>query len=429
MGEIILATMGADRKEFGGTAGAFVVVFGLPFFIALLHVAVKFWNWDLLNIANYTSIDAQKLALYWGGIAPNAYSWQLTLGWIAMHVALYLFAPGRIVKGRPDPDTGAQLEYPMNAAFSLFFSILLVVGGWLNDLYSPARVVENFARLATTAMITGFVIAIYLYIKGRYAPGPSFQHDSGSPIYDFYLGIERHPRIGFLDLKYFFEGRPGLTAWACYSIVFCLAQYDQKGSISPPLAIITFLHFLYNFDGLYFEEGMLTMLDIVFDPFGWMLAFGDLAYVPYLYCLPSYYLINHSPELSPLYWVFVLGLGIFAYIAFRLSNNERNEFKLGRLPNAKFITMRRFDGSKSQYLISGWSALARRPNYWPDLLNSLAYSLCTGWSNPIAWIHFATFFVLLAHRQHRLEEKGRLTYKNWNDFKEAVPSRFIPYLF
>jgi delta14-sterol reductase len=173
----------------------------------------------------------------------------------------------------------------------------------------------------------------------------------------------------------------------------------------------------------------LTMLDIVFDPFGWMLAFGDLAYVPFLYCLPSLYLIDHSPQMSIWYWMLTFFLGCFSYYAFRVSNQERNDFKLGLLPNAEFITMHRFDGSKSKYLISGWSALARRPNYWPDLLNAFVYSMCTGWSNPIAWIHLITFFTLLAHRQHRLEEKGKHTYSNWSDFVEAVPSRFIPGVF
>lgn len=46
------------------------------------------------------------------------------------------------------------------------------------------------------------------------------------------------------------------------------------------------------------------MLDIVYDPFGWMLMFGDIAYVPFLYPLSSLYLIHHSPDWPT--WVFVL---------------------------------------------------------------------------------------------------------------------------
>lgn len=53
----------------------------------------------------------------------------------------------------------------MNAAFAFALSLLLVFGGYVNGLYSPLRVVENFHRLATTAMIIGTALGIYLYIK------------------------------------------------------------------------------------------------------------------------------------------------------------------------------------------------------------------------------------------------------------------------
>merc|ERR1711916_353690 len=241
--------MAGQRKEFGGSIGATLVVFGLPVFIAFLHIAAGQWNWDVLNVDIYKNMTASKLSHHLAEIAPNAYTWQLALGWIAMHIFLYLFGPGRIVEGQPDPDNGKRLKYPMNAAFAFAISLLLVFGGYLNGLYSPTRLVANYHRLASTAMIIGFALDIYLYIKS------------------------------------FFEGRPGLTAWSCLSFVFLLAQYEKHGSVSPFMALNAFLHFVYNWDALYYEQGMLTMLDIVFDPFGWMLAFGDLAYVPFLYPL------------------------------------------------------------------------------------------------------------------------------------------------
>ena len=50
-------------------------------------------------------------------------------------------------------------------------------------------------------------------------------------------------------------GRPGLTAWSCLSFVFMLAQYEKYGYVTAPMVIIGFFHFVYNWDGLYFEEG------------------------------------------------------------------------------------------------------------------------------------------------------------------------------
>lgn len=108
----------------------------------------------------------------------------------------------------------------------------------MNGLYVPATIVANYGRLAVTSMILAFVLSIYLYVRAQFA---EHKHSTGSPIYDFYHGIERHPRIGFFDLKYFFEGRPGLTAWTCLSFVFLLAQYDLKGEVHPAMIINTLL--------------------------------------------------------------------------------------------------------------------------------------------------------------------------------------------
>lgn len=173
---------------------------------------------------------------------------------------------------------------------------------------------------------------------------------------------------------------------------------------------------------------ILSTLDIVHDEFGWMLAFGDLVWVPFMYPIPAWYLIQHSPQWPSWVFVAIAALGIFAYYAFRQSNAERDAFKCGELPNAKFIVMRRHDGSTNKYLISGWSSLARRPNYWPDLLNSTCYSLCAGFAAPLAWIYPVMFLVLLTHRQHRIEEKGRRDYVNWKSYCDAVPYRYLPYL-
>lgn len=39
-------------------------------------------------------------------------------------------------------------------------------------------------------------------------------------------------------------------------------------------------------------------MDIVHDGFGFMLAFGDLAWVPFLYSLQAHFLVTHPQRLS-----------------------------------------------------------------------------------------------------------------------------------
>ncbi len=83
-------------------------------------------------------------------------------------------------------------------------------------------------------MIMSFALSIFLYIKGR---GAADSHATGSFFYDFYMGIERNPRVGWLDLKYFFELRPGIIGWSCLCLVFAMAQHELYGYIHPAIIV------------------------------------------------------------------------------------------------------------------------------------------------------------------------------------------------
>ena len=43
---------------------------------------------------------------------------------------------------------------------------------------------------------------------------------AGNMVYDFFMGKELNPRIGALDLKFFFELRPGLIGWVMLDLCF-----------------------------------------------------------------------------------------------------------------------------------------------------------------------------------------------------------------
>lgn len=49
---------------------------------------------------------------------------------------------------------------------------------------------------------------------------------------------------------------------------------------------------------LFLQEAILTTMDLMHDGFGFMLAFGDLVWVPFTYTLQAYYLVNHTISLS-----------------------------------------------------------------------------------------------------------------------------------
>lgn len=52
------------------------------------------------------------------------------------------------------------------------------------------------------------------------------------------------------------------------------------------------------FPTLFSQEALLTTMDITHDGFGFMLAFGDLVWVPFIYSFQAFYLVNHPNEVS-----------------------------------------------------------------------------------------------------------------------------------
>jgi Delta14-sterol reductase len=75
-------------------------------------------------------------------------------------------------------------------------------------------------------------------------------------------------------------------------------------------------------------------MDIVTDGFGFMLAVGDLLWVPFVYSLQARYLAFRPKELGMLATLAILAVNGAGYYIFRTSNNEKNEFRNGKNPKS-----------------------------------------------------------------------------------------------
>lgn len=93
----------------------------------------------------------------------------------------------------------------------------------------------------------------------------------------------------------------------------------------------------YVADGLYNEPAIFTTMDITTDGFGFMLAVGDLAWVPFVYSLQARYLVFHQVELG-LYWTgAIIAFNLLGYYIFRAANGEKNDFRNGKNPKSKLL--------------------------------------------------------------------------------------------
>lgn len=68
--------------------------------------------------------------------------------------------------------------------------------------------------------------------------------------------------------------------------------------VSFPMLMINAFQLLYVLDALWFEPSILSTMDITSEGFGFMLAFGDLVWVPFIYCIQAKFILEFDPVRS-----------------------------------------------------------------------------------------------------------------------------------
>eukprot|EP00933_Yihiella_yeosuensis_P079926 TRINITY_DN93341_c0_g1_i1.p1 TRINITY_DN93341_c0_g1~~TRINITY_DN93341_c0_g1_i1.p1 ORF type:complete len:232 (+),score=40.22 TRINITY_DN93341_c0_g1_i1:36-698(+) len=215
-------------------------------------------------------------------------------------------------------------------------------------------------------------------------------------------------------------------------------QFQNTGSLSPAMILVNLLQGLYVWDALYQEKAILSTMDITTDGFGYMLAFGDLTWVPFTYGLQARYLVDHDPGLSPLWLAAITAMNVGGYWIFRSANSQKDAFRRDpKGPGVKHLETMAVKnlqtGRQSNLLVSGWWGLARKINYTGDWCMAYSWSsLCgcpfTGGSL-ITYFYPIYFAILLIHRASRDDHFCSQKYgEGWKEYKKRVPAVFIPYL-
>ena len=297
--------------------------------------------------------------------------------------------------------------------------------------------------------------------------------DTGCAVYDFFMGRELNPRFSFSDFdwKEFCELYPGLIGWVVLDLG-CAAKHwsmRSKGARSPgggglfssllslfgasaaaakpsstsllssspssadlsaPMAMVCLFHAAYVADALWHERAILTTMDITTDGFGFMLAFGDLAWVPFTYSLQARYLVDHPSELGWVSLSLVLLLNAGAYAVFRGSNSQKDAFR--RDPSDPAVrhleTLETRSGRK--LLVSGWWGVARHINYCGDWLLGWSWCLPCGFAHAVPYFYVAYFAGLLLHRDRRDGKSCAEKYgKDWDRYCRIVKWRIIPFVY
>ncbi|CCE66270.1 hypothetical protein TPHA_0P01120 [Tetrapisispora phaffii CBS 4417] len=425
--------------EFGGTIGAIGISVGLPILTILLNQMIRPDYFIEGFFTNFNFADV------WNGIKPISYYltkadlWTYYLIWYIVLAVFDIILPGRKMQGVELRD-GTKLNYKINGvAVSAALILVLAFRYQLTDGDLPELqyLYENQVDLCIITILFSVMLSTYCYVAsfiplwGKNGNNTNEKilalgGNSGNPIYDWFIGRELNPRIGPIDLKMYSELRPGMLLWFLINLSCLHHNYLETAKINDALVLINCLQGFYIFDGVLNEEGVLTMMDITTDGFGFMLAFGDLTLVPFTYSLQARYLSVSPIELGTYRVSFIVTVMALGFWVFRAANQQKSDFRQGKLAHLKSIQTKR--GTK--LLCDGWWGKSQHMNYFGDWIISLSWCLTTWTQTPLTYYYSAYFMSLLLHRQQRDEQKCRGKYgKDWEEYEKKVPYKIVPYVY
>lgn len=275
----------SDNVEFGGFPGALLISLGLPIFTIVLNQMVRP---DYFIKGFFSNFEFAQL---WNGIKSSNYYftrydiWTYYTAWFVGLAVLATILPGKRMQGVELRD-GTKLPYKINGIAMSGALILIIAVRWkLTDEQLPELqfLYENHVDICIISILFGFFLSIYCYIAsfvpllrknglGTNEKILALGGNSGNPIYDWFIGRELNPRIGPLDIKMFCELRPGMLLWLLINLSCLHHHYLVTGEINNALLVVNLLQGFYIFDGVLNEEGVLTMMDITTDGFGFMVS-------------------------------------------------------------------------------------------------------------------------------------------------------------
>ena len=438
------------RFEFGGPIGATFLVTLLPILVLVLYYGCNkeycaTWNISSIlqtlysTITNPTNLfnsifDKEKLY--------NALI--IYVGWMLFQLILERILPGEIAEGVPLED-GTKLKYTISGHLQFWISILAmghIIPQFIEEsdgIYLISRfqslplslTYDYYPQLIIVSSIGSLILSIYLY-STSFIPGRILAKggNTGYHIYDFWIGRELNPRIGSLDLKEFCELRPGLIGWFVLNLGMAVQQIKNDNKLSLSMVCVTLFQGLYVWDALFQEKAILTTMDITTDGFGYMLAFGDLTWVPFIYSLQARYIVDHDPKFKLWQIIIIVCIYIFGMYIFRSANSQKDAFR--KNPNDPSVIHLKYLETKrgTRLLTSGWWGLARKINYTGDWIVTLSWCLFCGFESPVPYFQAVYFAILLYDRAIRDDHMCREKYgADWDEYKKKVPYMFIPKVF
>ena len=386
----------------------------------------------------FSSVDLDTLYRLWP--RPTLTAAGLVVAFAALQAVLMAVLPGKTHYGPVTP-TGNRPLYKLNGVLAYVVThLLLYVTAFQLHWFSPSVVYDNFGSILTTLTLFSLLFCVFLYLKGSYFPSASDAGRRGNLVWDYYWGVELHPRIFNFDLKQYANCRLGMMGWSVIIVAFLAKQHELYGHVSSSMLVAVVLQLVYITKFFFWERGYLASIDVMHDRFGFYICWGVTCWLPGVYTLGTLYLVNHPLELPLAYASFCLALGLLAIWANYAADAQRQRVRetngnctiAGRRPELILATYRTMDGRERTNLLlaSGWWGLSRHFHYIPEFVVALAWSLPAMFDEPLPYFYVGFLAILLVHRSIRDERRcGQKYGAAWQEYCRRVPYRIVPFVF
>lgn len=352
--------MQAPKYEFGGPWGTGAMMLGFPAFIYWLWLSLTF-NHGQPFIPNSPTTISSAWRYSLGAAAPSLAAATFHITYTAYQWALAQWLPGPTVHTQVDTEDphGEQHAYVCNAPAAWYITLVLATLMHISGVFDLVWIIDHFGSLMSTGahtspipsfpthachafstfpprtltpragILLSLAASIVLHAWAVRHASPADAHAAtGNAVYDTFMGILLHPRLGRVHLKMLFDVR---VPWALLFIISTSAairQHRDLGRVTPELCFIPLAHFLYANATHKGEEHVPCTWDIMHERFGFMLLFWNAAGIPFSYSATSLYLLHNRP-LSH-HWAFtaaVYVLMLVAYYVWDTANCQKSVFK------------------------------------------------------------------------------------------------------
>lgn len=400
-------------------------------------LSILFWmacaHFDGSIVALFTAGPAAWWPLF---PVPTLRAAAIIVGWTVFQLALLEFLPGKTFLGPVTP-AGVQPSYRLNGVAAWTVTHVGLLAAWWLGWLDVGGLYDVYGEVLITLTLGALAFCGFLYWKGRTYPTSPDAVYFGRPIFDFYMGIELHPRLLGVNLKQLINCRVSMMGWSATFVAFAITQYEMTGSVSTSMWASVAVLVIYLFKFFWWEGGYFHSMDIMHDRFGYYICWGVLVWVPAVYCLVALWLVEHPIAWHPAVAAAMVALGVLAiWINFQ-ADDQRQRVRAtdgqttvwGKPPELIRARYTPADGveRESLLLVSGWWGVARHFHYVPELLLAAAWTIPAGLTHFLPWFYWIFLFILLMDRARRDEKRCAAKYgASWDAYVAQVPWRVLP---